>query len=132
MIARYKFCLWLVNKLSMHRLTLAEITDQWSRSDSNISGDVLTPRTFLRYKALAEEIFNVNIECYKPTNEYWLDMDALDESDRWIMSALQVHKMGHHHPRWHRSTGNRATRHRSLRTIHQINNLKEEKIWQDI
>lgn len=93
MITRYKFCLWLVNKLSMHRMTLAEITDHWSRSDSNISGDILTPRTFLRYKALAEEIFNVNIECHKPTNEYWLNMDALDESYRWIMSALQVQNL---------------------------------------
>lgn len=93
MIARYKFCLWLVNKLQTRRLTLAEITELWSRSDANVSGDTLTPRTFLRYKALAEEIFNVNIECHKPTNEYWLDTDALDKADRWIMSALQVQNL---------------------------------------
>ena len=63
MIARYKFCLWLVERLSIRRMTLHEIMEEWRRCGENIMGMELTPRTFSRYRALAEEIFRVNIEC---------------------------------------------------------------------
>lgn len=75
------------------RMTLAQITSEWRDSHFNINGLNLTSRTFLRYKNLAEEIFNVNIECDKITNEYWLDMTSLDETDRWTMSALRVQNL---------------------------------------
>lgn len=93
MIARYKFCLWLVGKLMVRNMTLAEISDEWRRSCANIKHTELTPRSFLRYKAAAEEIFNVNIDCIKATNEYHLDTAAMDESDRWTMSALRVQNL---------------------------------------
>ena len=93
MIARYKFCLWLVERLSIRRMTLHEIMEEWRRCGENIMGMELTPRTFSRYRALAEEIFRVNIECYKPRNEYWLDADALTDADEWSMSALRLHSL---------------------------------------
>ena len=93
MIARYKFCLWLVERLSIRRMTLHEIMEEWRRCGENIMGMELTPRTFSRYRALAEEIFRVNIECYKPRNEYWLDADALADADEWSMSALRLHSL---------------------------------------
>ncbi len=93
MLARYKFCLWLVNKLIIRRMTLAEICDEWHECRYNIKGITLTPRTFLRYKSLAEEIFDVNIEYDRSSNEYRLDMDTLDNSDRWTMSALSVQNL---------------------------------------
>ncbi len=93
MIARYKFCLWLVNILSTRRLTLSQLSAAWIMAEANIENTVLSPRTFLRHKALAEEIFNVNIECDKTTNEYWVDLDSLDTADRWTMSALRVQNL---------------------------------------
>lgn len=75
------------------RLTLAEINELWLGSRDNANGLTVPPRTFLRYKALAEEIFNVNIECDKSHNAYWIDPSSLDESDRWAMSALSVHNL---------------------------------------
>lgn len=93
MIARYKFCVWLINRLMGRRMSLKEISEEWNHSDSNINCTVLTPRTFLRHKELAEEIFNVNIECDKSSNEYWLNTEDLDESDRWTMSALSIQNL---------------------------------------
>lgn len=93
MIARYKFCVWLVNRLASRRMSLKEITDEWETSASNINGARLTSRTFLRHKELAEEIFNVNIECDKSRNEYWLNTEDLDESNRWTMSALSIQNL---------------------------------------
>lgn len=74
-------------------MSLKEIADEWKCSRMNIDGSVLTPRTFLRHKELAEEIFNVNIECDKSRNEYWLDTEDLDESNRWTMGALSIQNL---------------------------------------
>ena len=93
MIARYKFCLWLIDKLSSRRMTYAEIAHEWEGAAANVNGVSLTSRSFLRYRILAEEIFNVNIECHKPTNEYWLDTESVEDSDRWLMSALRVQNL---------------------------------------
>lgn len=93
MMARYKFCLWLVERLSLKRMTFQEIADEWSRAAANIDGFALTARSFQRYRNIAEELFNVNIECHKPTNEYWVDTEPMEDAARWTMSALRVHSL---------------------------------------
>lgn len=93
MTDRFKFCLWLLDRLSRERMTLQQITEEWQHASANNKEIRLTPRTFLRYRNLAEEIFNVNIECYKPTNQYWIDTSTMDDISRWTMSALRLHNL---------------------------------------
>lgn len=90
MIERFRFCLWLLDKLSCRPMTFREISREWSRASANDRGSKLTTRSFLRYRNMAEELFNVNIECYKPTNEYRIDTSAMEDVGRWTLSALRL------------------------------------------
>lgn len=87
---RHRFCTWLVGQLMMRRMTFAEIAEEWERASANIDGSKLSLRTFQRYRIAAEDILNVNIECNKPTNEYYVDMSPMEEADQWTMSALRL------------------------------------------
>lgn len=93
MTGRFKFCLWLLEKLMQRRMTFNEIAREWSQASANENASTLTPRSFLRYRNIAEELFNVNIECYKPTNEYWIDPSSIEEVDRWTLSALRLQNL---------------------------------------
>lgn len=93
MTERFKFCLWLLDKLSRGRMTFREISDEWDRASVNDKRTPLTPRSFLRYRNTTEELFNVNIDCYKPKNEYFLDTTSMEEIDRWTLSALRLQNL---------------------------------------
>ncbi|MDE5982436.1 MAG: WYL domain-containing protein [Duncaniella sp.] len=91
MIHQYKFCLWLVNKLADREMSLEEIQREWLDSASNDEGVPLTARTFSRYRAHAESLLNVDIECDKSTNRYRLV--AGDNVADWILSAMRVSEL---------------------------------------
>lgn len=93
MIERYKFCVWLLDRLSRGGMTFREIEEEWNDASANDGKMPLTSRTFLRYRNIAEELFNVNIDCHKPSNEYRLDTTSMKEIDRWSLSALRMHSL---------------------------------------
>ncbi len=74
-------------------MTFHEIDKEWSHASANVEGSQLNPRAFQRYRILTEELFNVNIECNKPTNEYWVDTDTMEEIDQWTVSALRMQNL---------------------------------------
>ena len=88
---KYKFCLWLIERLSLRRMTLAEIAEEWSKSALNDDADILNPRTFQRYRSAAEQLFNVIIECDKTVNSYFIKENS--ELDEWLMSAIRMHNL---------------------------------------
>ncbi len=90
---RFKFCIWLLDRLSRRRMTLQQISDEWEHASANDKEAKLTPRTFLRLKNLAEELFNVNIECHKPTNEYFVDAESMEYIQKWMLSALRLQEL---------------------------------------
>lgn len=88
---KYRFCLWLIDKLERRKMTLAEIRDEWGKSYLNEDQKNLGARTFQRYRETAEMIFNITIECDKSTNTYFIkDTSAIDE---WLLSALRVRNL---------------------------------------
>ena len=44
MIFKYKFCLWLIDTLSIQPLTLPEIQKKWLNASANEDGDPLAER----------------------------------------------------------------------------------------
>ena len=65
MIFKYKFCLWLIDTLSIQPLTLPEIQKKWLNASANEDGDPLAERTFNRYRREAESLMYVDIKCDK-------------------------------------------------------------------
>lgn len=72
-------------------MSLDEIQCEWLDSAANSEGIPLTARTFSRYKAHAESLLNVDIECDKSTNRYRLV--AGDSVAEWVLSALRVSEL---------------------------------------
>lgn len=65
--------IWLVSLLLRRkRITLKEIQKAW-KEYSDEYGIELHRNTFMKYKRLAEEMFDINIECDRRTNEYYID-----------------------------------------------------------
>lgn len=88
---KYKFCLWLIERLSQRRMTLAEIAEEWSKSALNDDADILNPRTFQRYRSTTEQLFNIIIEYDKTINSYFIKETS--ELDEWLMSAIRMHNL---------------------------------------
>lgn len=93
MIFKYKFCLWLIDTLSVQPLTLSEIRERWKRASANEDGAPLTARSFLRYYQAAANLMYVDIECNKSTNCYeliWPEDFKSRELQNWLLSAFRV------------------------------------------
>ena len=69
----YQRYFWLINVIYRNkRITLKDINDKWlSCSFSN--GATIPRKTFNNHRNTIEEIFNINIECDRTTNEYYID-----------------------------------------------------------
>ena len=67
----YQRYFWLINVIYRNkRITLKDINDKWlSCSFSN--GATIPRKTFNNHRNTIEEIFNINIECDRTTNEYY-------------------------------------------------------------
>lgn len=93
MIFQWKFCLWLIDTLSMQSLTLREIQDKWQYATVNEEHTLLTARTFSRYYHKAELLMSVDIECDRRTNRYRLVCpDKFKDSSPkdWLLSAFRI------------------------------------------
>ncbi|MGP1622857.1 WYL domain-containing protein [Bacteroides heparinolyticus] len=93
MIYKYKFCLWLIDTLSIQPLTLPEIKKKWLYSSANEEGEPLSERSFNRYRREAESLMSVDIECDKHTNLYRIVYpESFKNRDlqEWILSAFRL------------------------------------------
>ena len=92
---KFKEYIWLVNTISRspHGLTLAELNEEWVKTD--MSGGVPMDRnTFRRHKIAVEEMFGLYIECdthneyrYYIGNEHVLHENSVQN---WLLSTLTV------------------------------------------
>ncbi len=67
----YQRYFWLINVIYRNkRITLKDINDKWL--NCSFSNGVTIPRkTFNNHRNTIEEIFDINIECDRATNEYY-------------------------------------------------------------
>ena len=83
-----RISIWLVSLLLRHkRITLKEIQKAWEEY-SDEYGIELHRNTFMKYKRLAEEMFDINIECDRRTNEYYIDTpEGINRSplNQWLI-----------------------------------------------
>ena len=92
---KFKEYIWLVNTIShsRHGLTLAELNDEWVKTE--MSGGVPMHRnTFQRHKDAIEQMFGLFIECdthnqcrYYIGNEHVLHSDSLQN---WLLQTMTV------------------------------------------
>lgn len=83
-----KICIWLVNLLlRKKRMTLSEIQEEWRAH--NVDYDITLHRnTFMSYKRIAEEMFDININCDRSTNEYYIEyLEEISNSsiNQWLI-----------------------------------------------
>ena len=94
MIFKYKFCLWLIDTLSIQPLTLPEIQKKWLNASANEDGDPLAERTFNRYRREAESLMYVDIKCDKRDGNLYKiirpDGFKNDELQQRLLSAFRV------------------------------------------
>lgn len=94
MIFKYKFCLWLIDTLSIKPMTLPEIQKKWLNASANEDGDPLAERTFNRYRREAESLMYVDIQCDKRDGNLYkvIRADGVknDELQQWLLSAFRV------------------------------------------
>ncbi len=91
---KYRFCIWLVDTLIRRPMTFAEIRRAWSISSANIDAAAITERTFNRYRADAEIMMDVNIDCDK-SNGYRYKIDEADVDKKslateWMLGAFRI------------------------------------------
>ena len=90
--ALFKKYVWLVNTISSAgRITLREINEKWLRTEMS-EGIEFSRTTFRRYRAEAEEMFGIIIDCDKE-NRYFIEDIGLfreDSVQQWMLSTLAV------------------------------------------
>jgi predicted DNA-binding transcriptional regulator YafY len=89
----YQRLFWLINTIYSNRLiTLSEINQKWLRS-SLYNGLPLARKTFNNHKIKIEEIFDINIECNRSTNQYFISNEENIQQDvfrNWLLNGFAV------------------------------------------
>lgn len=84
---------WLLDLLTRRgRLTRQEINEHWMANRSLSDGKPMPRRSFHHYIDGIEEMFDLNINCDRSTNEYYID-DASESDQRlreWLLDALAI------------------------------------------
>lgn len=100
MIFKYRFCLWLVDTLSMQPLTFEKIQKKWFNSSANEDGEALFERTFNRYRREAEALMHVDIICDKRDGNLYKvvrpDSFKNYELQQWLLSAFRISSLAEH------------------------------------
>lgn len=83
-----RISIWLVSLLLRRkRIKLAEIQNAWQEYNGEY-GMELHRNTFMKYKRMAEEMFDINISCDRSTNEYYIEYpEEISNSpiNQWII-----------------------------------------------
>lgn len=84
---------WLLDLLTRRgRLTRKEINDYWIANTDLSDGRPMPRRSFHHYIDGIEQMFDLNINCDRSTNEYYID-DASESDTRlreWMLDALAI------------------------------------------
>lgn len=86
--------IWLTETLENDGpLTLSEINRRWEISSYNTEKEgPMTKRSFLRVRHSAEELFDIDIECERSNNCYYLSGSSL-EKRQWIIDSIALKSM---------------------------------------
>ncbi|HCU45835.1 MAG TPA: WYL domain-containing protein [Sphingobacterium sp.] len=94
MVQKFKFCLWLVDLLTVKPLTLIDIQHKWVNSTLNDRQEELPERTFSRYRRDIESLLNVDIQCDKRNgNIYFIANKEELQSNRlleWLRMCYRL------------------------------------------
>jgi len=87
--------IWLTELIySAGRITRDEIDRRWAQSSLNDEHSSCIPeRTFHRWKNEIEELFQIIISCYKPTNTYFIENSKEIEEKKtlqWLLNTFAV------------------------------------------
>lgn len=82
--------LWIVEQIRLsQRITFSELQRQWERKFETS----LPRRTFAHNKEMIQDIFDINIECDRRTNEYYIELpDDLKRQTEinWILNSFST------------------------------------------
>ncbi len=86
---------WLVDTINAAgQITLDEINRLWAQSSLNDTHDSRIPRrTFLKWRAAAEELFHIAIECDKASHAYYIAPThdrRITAAQQWLLNAFSV------------------------------------------
>ena len=91
---------WLVDTIYRKgKISFDEISDLWSRSALNETGDELPLRTFHHHRQAIEQMFDIIIECDK-RNDYTYYIENRDEMEKagvrtWLLNTFAVNRLIH-------------------------------------
>lgn len=82
--------LWIVEQIRLsERITFSELQHRWERKFETS----LPRRTFVHNKEMIQDIFDINIECDRRTNEYYIELpDDLKRQTEinWILNSFST------------------------------------------
>lgn len=87
-------CIWLVDTIRRYgRITRRQLEDAWERSHLS-NGTKLSRRTFCSHRDMAEELFNVIIECDPLTYEYYIaEGENRDSVAEWLLDSVALNEV---------------------------------------
>ena len=90
-----QYC-WLAETIyNSGGITFRELNERWVQSPLS-GGMPMIRQTFNEHRKGIQDMFGINIECHKPTNRYFIDLDGgLKGSDfqNWMIETLSVGTM---------------------------------------
>ena len=90
-----QYC-WLADTIrNSGGITFRELNERWVQSPLS-GGMPMIRQTFNEHRKGIQDMFGINIECHKPTNRYFIDLDGgLKGSDfqNWMIETLSVGTM---------------------------------------
>ena len=91
----YQRYFWLINVIYRNkRITLKDINDKWLNCSLS-NGTTIPRKTFNNHRNTIEEIFDINIECDRTTNEYYIDNSDDIQGDMfrsWLLSGFAINQ----------------------------------------
>jgi len=89
---------WLVDTIyRREKISFEEISDLWSRSALNETGEDFPLRTFHNHRQAIEEMFDINIECDKHNNyTYFIeDSEGMEKGGvrKWLLNTFAVNRL---------------------------------------
>lgn len=88
-------CIWLVETIRRHgRITRTELARCWDRSPMS-DGTPMSRKSFYNYRDMAQELFNLRIECDPSTYEYYVDEDSSqsDSVTNWLLNSMSLNRL---------------------------------------
>lgn len=88
---------WLVDMIyRAGRITFEAINERWVRSELNATSDDLPLRTFHNHRVAIEQMFDIDIECDRSANVYYI-ADAEDMANggvrTWLLNTFAINNL---------------------------------------